>query len=65
MCLDSVGGVISAASRPRARISTRLQASANWSASELAYAVPAGHAVIRLATVEGEHAPPLLVELSG
>lgn len=29
-----------------------------WSASELAYAVPAGHAVIRLATVEGEHAPP-------
>lgn len=36
-----------------------------WSASELAYAVPAGHAVIRLATVEGEHAPPLLVELSG
>ncbi|MFD8060858.1 ATP/GTP-binding protein [Streptomyces cyaneofuscatus] len=36
-----------------------------WSASELAYAVPAGHAVIRLATVEGEHAPPLLVELGG
>lgn len=36
-----------------------------WSASELAYAVPAGHAVIRLATVEGEHAPPLLVHLDG
>ncbi|MEV7052105.1 ATP/GTP-binding protein [Streptomyces anulatus] len=36
-----------------------------WSASELAYAVPAGHAVIRLATVEGEHAPPLLVHLEG
>ncbi|MGW1203292.1 ATP/GTP-binding protein [Streptomyces cyaneofuscatus] len=36
-----------------------------WSASELAYAVPAGHAVIRLTTVEGEHAPPLLVELGG
>ncbi|MFJ1591515.1 ATP/GTP-binding protein [Kitasatospora albolonga] len=36
-----------------------------WSASELAYAVPAGHAVIRLATVRGEHAPPLLVELGG
>ncbi|WP_241192497.1 ATP/GTP-binding protein, partial [Streptomyces sp. ADI96-02] len=34
-----------------------------WSASELAYAVPAGHAVIRLTTVEGEHAPPLLVRL--
>ncbi|MFI1934228.1 ATP/GTP-binding protein [Streptomyces sp. NPDC020330] len=36
-----------------------------WSASELAYAVPAGHAVVRLATVEGEHAPPLLVHLDG
>ncbi|MFD6588636.1 ATP/GTP-binding protein [Streptomyces anulatus] len=36
-----------------------------WSASELAYAVPAGHAVIRLATVQGEHAPPLLVHLDG
>ncbi|MFB8127426.1 ATP/GTP-binding protein [Streptomyces bacillaris] len=36
-----------------------------WSASELAYAVPAGHAVIRLTTVDGEHAPPLLVELGG
>ncbi|MFJ9620192.1 ATP/GTP-binding protein [Streptomyces sp. NPDC101181] len=34
-----------------------------WSASELAYSVPAGHAVVRLATVEGEHAPPLLVRL--
>lgn len=28
-----------------------------WSASELAYAVPAGHAVIRVTTVHGEHAP--------
>ncbi|MFE7338612.1 type IV secretory system conjugative DNA transfer family protein [Streptomyces griseus] len=36
-----------------------------WSASELAYAVPAGHAVMRLANVEGEHAPPLLVHLDG
>ncbi|MFJ8227573.1 ATP/GTP-binding protein [Streptomyces griseus] len=36
-----------------------------WSASELAYAVPAGHAVIRLATVQGDHAPPLLVHLDG
>ncbi|NDZ62189.1 ATP/GTP-binding protein [Streptomyces anulatus] len=36
-----------------------------WSASELAYALPAGHAVIRLATVDGEHAPPLLVHLDG
>ncbi|MFJ3575774.1 ATP/GTP-binding protein [Streptomyces rubiginosohelvolus] len=36
-----------------------------WSASELAYAVPSGHAVIRLANVDGEHAPPLLVHLDG
>lgn len=34
-----------------------------WSASELAYSLPAGHAVLSLTTVTGEHAPPLLVEL--
>ncbi|MEU2854515.1 ATP-binding protein [Streptomyces syringium] len=34
-----------------------------WSASELAHSVPAGHAVISLTTVRGEHAPPLLVDL--
>ncbi|MFJ8747789.1 ATP/GTP-binding protein [Streptomyces sp. NPDC102441] len=36
-----------------------------WSASELAYELPAGHAVLSLTTVEGAHAPPLLVELGG
>ncbi|MGW4230995.1 ATP/GTP-binding protein [Streptomyces sp. NPDC004980] len=36
-----------------------------WSASELAYSLPAGHAVLSLTTVDGEHAPPLLVELGG
>lgn len=34
-----------------------------WSASELAHEVPPGHAVLSLTTVEGEHAPPLLVDL--
>lgn len=34
-----------------------------WSASELAHAVPPGHAVVSLSTVRGEHAPPLLVDL--
>ncbi|MEU0052024.1 ATP-binding protein [Streptomyces sp. NPDC006309] len=34
-----------------------------WSASELAHGVPAGHAVLSLTTVQGEHAPPLLVDL--
>ncbi|MFH9607610.1 ATP/GTP-binding protein [Streptomyces sp. NPDC017448] len=36
-----------------------------WSGSELAYSVPAGHAVLSLTTVHGEHAPPLLVHLDG
>ncbi|MBL3665680.1 ATP-binding protein [Streptomyces sp. M2CJ-2] len=36
-----------------------------WSASELAHAVPAGHAVLSLTDVKGEHAPPLLVNLRG
>ncbi|QDQ13998.1 ATP/GTP-binding protein [Streptomyces spectabilis] len=34
-----------------------------WSASELAHAVPPGHAVLSLTDVRGEHAPPLLVDL--
>ncbi|MEU8706785.1 ATP/GTP-binding protein [Streptomyces sp. NPDC048565] len=36
-----------------------------WSASELAYELPPGHAVLSLTTVHGEHAPPLLVQLDG
>ncbi|WP_427919685.1 ATP/GTP-binding protein [Streptomyces sp. cg40] len=36
-----------------------------WSASELAHGVPAGHAVLSLTSVKGEHAPPLLVDLRG
>ncbi|MEJ8637774.1 ATP-binding protein [Streptomyces sp. NPDC006475] len=36
---------------------------ARWSASDLAHAVPAGHAVLSLTSVRGEHAPPLLVDL--
>ncbi|MGW7464386.1 ATP/GTP-binding protein [Streptomyces xantholiticus] len=36
---------------------------ARWSASDLAHAVPAGHAVLSLTTVRGDHAPPLLVDL--
>jgi hypothetical protein len=34
-----------------------------WSASELAHAVPTGHAVLSLTSVSGEHAPPSLVDL--
>ncbi len=36
-----------------------------WSASELAHGVPAGHAVLSLTRVQGEHVPPLLVDLRG
>lgn len=36
-----------------------------WSASELAHSVPPGHAVLSLTGVDGEHAPPLLVDLRG
>ncbi|UUS33213.1 ATP-binding protein [Streptomyces changanensis] len=36
-----------------------------WSASELAHGVPAGHAVLSVADVRGEHAPPVLVDLRG
>ncbi|GHB31216.1 hypothetical protein GCM10010346_63280 [Streptomyces chryseus] len=35
-----------------------------WSASDLAHAVPAGHAVLSLASVRGERAAPLLVNLT-
>lgn len=34
-----------------------------WSASDLAHAVPAGHAVVSLTAVDGEHAAPVLVDL--
>ncbi|MET9673901.1 ATP/GTP-binding protein [Streptomyces sp. NPDC006482] len=34
-----------------------------WSPSDLAHAVPPGHAVLSLTHVRGEHTPPLLVEL--
>lgn len=36
-----------------------------WSASDLAHAVPPGHAVLSLTHVRGEQTPPLLVELGG
>jgi hypothetical protein len=36
-----------------------------WSASDLAHAVPAGHAVLSLTATAGEHAPPVLLDLRG
>jgi hypothetical protein len=34
-----------------------------WSASDLAHAVPPGHAVLSLTTIDGDHVPPVLVDL--
>ncbi|MFI0219057.1 ATP-binding protein [Streptomyces lydicus] len=34
-----------------------------WSASDLANSVPSGHAVISVASVRGDHSPPVLVNL--
>lgn len=34
-----------------------------WSASDLAHALPSGHAVVSLTTVDGAQVPPLLVDL--
>ncbi|MFJ5550438.1 ATP/GTP-binding protein [Streptomyces sp. NPDC093225] len=36
-----------------------------WSASDLAHAVPPGHAVLSVTSVRGERAAPLLVDLEG
>ncbi|KQV16127.1 MULTISPECIES: hypothetical protein [unclassified Kitasatospora] len=36
-----------------------------WSPSDLAHALPTGHAVISLTTVTGEQIPPVLVDLRG
>lgn len=36
-----------------------------WSASDLAHTVPPGHAVLSLTTIDGDHAPPVLVDLRG
>ncbi|MDH6579675.1 ATP-binding protein [Kitasatospora sp. MAP5-34] len=44
-------------------ITTRDVERHRWSPSDLAHALPSGHAVISLTTVDGEQVPPLLVDL--
>lgn len=46
-------------------ITLRQEERERWSASDLAHAVPPGHAVLSLTSVRGEHAAPLLVRLGG
>ena len=44
-------------------VTTREVERERWSPSDLAHALPTGHAVVSLATVAGEQVPPLLVDL--
>ncbi|MFD9335713.1 ATP-binding protein [Streptomyces sp. NPDC060028] len=46
-------------------VTVRQEERERWSPSELAHAVPPGHAVLSLTTVRGERAAPLLVRLAG
>ncbi|MFJ6794059.1 ATP/GTP-binding protein [Streptomyces sp. NPDC091268] len=46
-------------------VTVRQEERERWSPSELAHAVPPGHAVLSLTTVRGERAAPLLVRLTG
>ncbi|MFC9330492.1 ATP-binding protein [Kitasatospora sp. NPDC057015] len=46
-------------------VTTREVERQRWSPSDLAHALPAGHAVISLTTVGGAQVPPLLVDLRG
>ncbi|MGK4583233.1 ATP-binding protein [Kitasatospora sp. HPMI-4] len=48
-----------------ASVTTRDVERHRWSPSDLAHALPTGHAVISLTTVAGEQVPPLLVDLRG
>ncbi len=46
-------------------VTTREVERVRWSSSDLAHALPAGHAVVSLTAVNGEQVPPLLVDLRG
>ncbi|MFG2996168.1 ATP-binding protein [Streptomyces sp. NPDC048340] len=46
-------------------VTVRQEERERWSPSDLAHAVPPGHAVLSLTTVRGERAAPLLVRLAG
>ncbi|GAA2322399.1 hypothetical protein GCM10010431_49660 [Streptomyces kunmingensis] len=61
--LHAVRRVITGRAPTARAVTVRQVERERWSASDLAHAVPPGHAVLSLTTVRGEHAPPLLVEL--
>ncbi|WP_395296142.1 ATP-binding protein [Kitasatospora hibisci] len=71
---DTSGGVIRRAGRLGRKalsgttaqtesVTTRDVERLRWSPSDLAHALPAGHAVVSLTAVSGEQVPPLLVDL--
>ncbi|MET8540709.1 ATP-binding protein [Kitasatospora sp. NPDC004799] len=73
---DTSGGVIRRAGRIGRKalsgttaqtesVTTRDVERLRWSPSDLAHALPAGHAVVSLTAVSGEQVPPLLVDLRG
>ena len=63
--LHAVRRVITGKAPTARAVTVRQVERERWSASELAHAVPPGHAVLSLTNVKGEHAPPLLVDLRG
>ncbi|MFE1956200.1 ATP-binding protein [Streptomyces sp. NPDC059524] len=61
--LHAVRRVITGRAPTARAVTVRQVERERWSASDLAHAVPPGHAVLSLTTVRGDHAPPLLVDL--
>jgi len=61
--LHMVRRVITGKAPTQRAVTVRQVERERWSASELAHGLPAGHAVLSLTNVKGEHAPPLLVDL--
>ncbi|WP_405013250.1 ATP-binding protein [Kitasatospora sp. NBC_01539] len=71
---DTSGGLVRKAARAGRKalsgttaqtesVTTRDVERHRWSPSDLAHALPSGHAVVSLTTVDGEQVPPLLVDL--
>ncbi|MFD0528354.1 hypothetical protein ACFQ1I_16915 [Kitasatospora arboriphila] len=71
---DTSGGLVRKAARAGRKalsgttaqtesVTTRDVERHRWSPSDLAHALPSGHAVASLTTVDGDQVPPLLVDL--
>ncbi|MEU5157799.1 ATP-binding protein, partial [Glycomyces sp. NPDC021274] len=61
--LNSLRTVVSGKAPTSQAVTVRQVERERWSASDLAHAVPAGHAVLSVASVTGDSAPPVLVDL--